>query len=115
MVALSRVARLLIWLVVLRDHPHRRQPLIPEPETIHGLATLKWLIIPAISPTGKDLEDATTDVDRGTTLTDTTNGVNEDYDNGDDDDNSDNPDTDRDSSSNEGGSSDNKTSLVPFP
>jgi hypothetical protein len=65
------------------------------------------LIIPDISPTGKDLEDATTDGDRDTTVTDATNDDN--------DDNSENPDTDRDSSSNEGESSDSKTSLIPFP
>ena len=66
------------------------------------------LIIPNISPTSKDLDDAMTDGDLGTTDTDATDDVS-------DDDNSENPDTDRDSSSNEGGSSDNKTSLVPFP
>jgi hypothetical protein len=65
------------------------------------------LIIPDISPTGKDLEDATTDGDLGTTVTDTTN------DNDDDDD--ENPDNDGDSSNSEGGSSDSKTSLIPFP
>lgn len=69
------------------------------------------LIIPDISPTNKDLEDATTDDDRGT-VTDATDEVNDDND---DDDNSENPDTDRDSSNSEGGSSDSKASLIPFP
>jgi hypothetical protein len=69
------------------------------------------LIIPDISPTNKDLEDATTDDDRDT-VTDATDEVNDDND---DDDNSENPDTDRDSSNSEGGSSDSKASLIPFP
>jgi hypothetical protein len=68
------------------------------------------LIIPDISPTDKDLEDATTEGDRGTTVTDATN-----EDDNDDDDNSENPDADSDSSNNEGGSSDSKASLIPFP
>jgi hypothetical protein len=72
------------------------------------------LIIPDISPTDKDLEDATTDGDRGTTDTD----VNNDNDNDNDDsENSidENSDDDRDSSDSEGGSSDNEPSLIPFP
>jgi len=69
------------------------------------------LIIPDISPTNKDLEDATTDEDRGT-VTDATDEVNDDNN---DDDNSENPDTDRDSSNSEGRSSDNEPSLIPFP
>ena len=72
------------------------------------------LIIPDISPTDKDLEDATTEGDLGTTVTDATDDVNND-DNDDDDDDSEDPDTDRDSSNSEGGSSDSKTSLIPFP
>jgi hypothetical protein len=66
------------------------------------------LIIPDISPTDKDLKDATTDGDLGTVVTD------DDNDN-DDNDDSENPDTDGDSSNGEGGSSDSKTSLIPFP
>jgi hypothetical protein len=101
------------------------------------------LIIPDISPTNKDLKDATTDGDLGTTVTDATNDVNRfndddndddnddsenpdtnryssnseggSSDNDDDNDDSENPDTDRDSSNSEGGSSDSKTSLIPFP
>ena len=76
------------------------------------------LIIPDISPTDKDLEDATTDGDRGTTDTD----VNNDNDNDNDDSKNsidENSDTDRDddkdSSNSEGGSSDNEPSLIPFP
>ena len=76
------------------------------------------LIIPDISPTSKDLDDAMTDGDRGTTDTD----VNNDNDNDkDDSENSidENSDTDRDddedSSNSEGGSSDNEPSLIPFP
>jgi hypothetical protein len=68
------------------------------------------LIVPDISPTGKDLEDATTDVDRGTTVTDANND-----DDNDDDDDDENPDDDGDSSSDEDGSSDSETSLIPFP
>ena len=71
------------------------------------------LIIPDISPTDKDLEDGTTDGDRGTTVPDATDEVNNDDNN--DDDDSEDPDTDRDSSNSEGGSSDSKTSLIPFP
>jgi len=70
------------------------------------------LIIPDISPTDKDLEDATTDGDRGTTVPDATDEVSDDND---DNDNSENPDADSDSSNSEGGSSDSKTSLIPFP
>ena len=72
------------------------------------------LIIPDISPTDKDLEDATTEGDLGTTVTDATDDVNND-DNDDDNDDSENPDADSDSSNSEGGSSDSKTSLIPFP
>jgi len=70
------------------------------------------LIIPDISPTSKDLDDAMTEGDLGTTDTD----ANNDNDN-DDSENSidENPDTDRDSSNSEGGSSDNEPSLIPFP
>ncbi len=74
------------------------------------------LIIPDILPTSKDLDDAMTDGDLGTTDTD----VNNDNDN-DDSENSidENSDTDRDddedSSNSEGGSSDNEPSLIPFP
>ena len=67
------------------------------------------LIIPDISPTNKDLEDETTDGDRGTTVPDATDEVS------DDNDNSENLDADSDSSNSEGGSSDSKTSLIPFP
>ena len=78
------------------------------------------LIIPDISPTNKDLEDETTDGDRGTTDTDVNNDNDNDNDN-DDSENSidENSDTDRDddkdSSNSEGGSSDSETSLIPFP
>ena len=70
------------------------------------------LIIPDISPTSNDLDDATTDGDLGTTDTDVNND-NDDSDNSIDE----NSDTDRDedSSNSEGGSSDSKTSLIPFP
>ena len=70
------------------------------------------LIIPDISPTNKDLEDETTDGDRGTTVPDATDEVSDDND---DNDNSENLDADSDSSNSEGGSSDSKTSLIPFP
>lgn len=77
------------------------------------------LIIPNISPTDKDLEDATTDGDLGAVVTDATNDDRNDDtdDDNDNDDNNDseNPDTDRDSSNSEGESSDSKTSLIPFP
>ena len=78
------------------------------------------LIIPDISPTSKDLDDAMTDGDLGTTDTDVNNDNDNDNDN-DDSENSidENSDTDRDddkdSSNSEGGSSDSKTSLIPFP
>ena len=71
------------------------------------------LIIPDISPTNKDLEDETTDGDRGTTVPDATDEVSDD--DNDDNDNSENLDVDSDSSNSEGGSSDSKTSLIPFP
>jgi hypothetical protein len=77
------------------------------------------LIIPDISPTDKDLKDATTDGDLGTVVTDATNNDNnydtDDDNDNDDNDDSENPDTDGDSSNGEGGSSDSKTSLIPFP
>ncbi|MPZ08482.1 MAG: hypothetical protein GEU26_19075 [Nitrososphaeraceae archaeon] len=66
------------------------------------------LIIPDISPTDKDLGDATTDGDLATTVTD---AINDD----DNDDDNENPDNDGDSSNSEGGSSDNEPSLIPFP
>jgi hypothetical protein len=78
------------------------------------------LIIPDISPTSKDLDDAMTDGDLGTTDTDVNNDNDNDNDN-DDSENSidENSDTDRDddkdSSNSEGGSSDNEPSLIPFP
>ena len=78
------------------------------------------LIIPDISPTDKDLDDAMTDGDLGTTDTDVNNDNDNDNDN-DDSENSidENSDTDRDddkdSSNSEGGSSDNEPSLIPFP
>jgi hypothetical protein len=78
------------------------------------------LIIPDISPTSKDLDDALTDGDRGTTVPDVNNDNDNDHDN-DDSENSidENSDTDRDddkdSSNSEGGSSDNEPSLIPFP
>jgi len=68
------------------------------------------LIIPDILPTDKDLEDATTDGDRGTTDTDVDND-NDDSENSIDE----NSDDDKDSSNSEGGSSDNEPSLIPFP
>jgi hypothetical protein len=72
------------------------------------------LIIPDISPTSNDLDDATTDGDLGTTDTDVNND-NDDSENSIDE----NSDTDRgddeDSSNSEGGSSDSETSLIPFP
>jgi hypothetical protein len=73
------------------------------------------LIIPDISPTNKDLEDETTDGDRGTTVPDANDEVSDDNDDNDDNDNSENLDADSDSSNSEGGSSDSKTSLIPFP
>jgi len=82
------------------------------------------LIIPDISPTNKDLEDETTDGDRGTTVPDATDEVSDDNDNNDDNDDSENSidensdtdrDDDKDSSNSEGGSSDNEPSLIPFP
>jgi len=66
------------------------------------------LIIPDISPTSKDLDDAMTDGDLGTTDTDATDDVSGE-------DNSENQDVDSDSSNSEGGSSDSETSLIPFP
>jgi hypothetical protein len=53
------------------------------------------LIIPDISPTDKDLGDATTDEDLGTTVTDASNDVNnDDNDDNNKNDNSENSDTD---------------------
>lgn len=68
------------------------------------------LIIPDISPTDKDLEEATTDGDLGTTDTDVDN-ANDDSENSIDE----NSDDDKDSSDSEGRSSDNEPSLIPFP
>jgi len=68
------------------------------------------LIIPDISPTSKDLDDAKTDGDLGTTNTDVNND-NDDSENSIDE----NSDDDKDSSNSEGGSSDNEPSLIPFP
>ena len=79
------------------------------------------LIIPDISPTDKDLGDSTAGGDLGTIDTDGTNDNNNDDDDNDDSKNSidKNFDTgrenDRDSSESEDGSSDSKTSLIPFP
>ena len=78
------------------------------------------LIIPDISPTSKDLDDAMTDEDRGTTDPDVNNDNDNDNDNDDPenriDENSDTDrDDDKDSSNSEGGSSDNEPSLIPFP
>lgn len=79
------------------------------------------LIIPDISPTDKDLGDSTAGGDLGTIDTDATNDNNDDDDDNDDSKNSidKNSDTgrenDRDSSESEDGSSDSKTSLIPFP
>ena len=67
------------------------------------------LIIPDISPTDKDLGDSTAGGDLGTIDTDATN------DNNDDDDDDTDRENDRDSSESEDGSSDSKTSLIPFP
>ncbi|MGB8641107.1 MAG: hypothetical protein WCD28_02390 [Nitrososphaeraceae archaeon] len=72
------------------------------------------LIIPDISPTNKDLEDETTDGDRGTTVPDATDEVSDDNDDNDDNDNSENLDADSDSSNSEGGSSDSKTCANPI-
>jgi len=76
------------------------------------------LIIPDISPTSKDLDDAMTDGDRGTTDTDVNNDNDNDNDDSENsiDENSDTGrDDDEDSSNSEGGSSDNEPSLIPFP
>lgn len=76
------------------------------------------LIIPDISPTSKDLDDAMTDGDLGTTDTDVSNDNDNDYDDSENsiDENSDTDrDDDEDSSNSEGGSSDNDPSLIPFP
>ena len=78
------------------------------------------LIIPDISPTDKDLRDSTAGRDLGTTDTDASNDNNNDDDNDDSKNSIDkNSDTgrenDKDSSDSEDGSSDSKTSLIPFP
>ena len=74
------------------------------------------LIIPDISPTSKDLDDAMTDGDLGTTDTDVNNdNDNDDSENSIDENSDTDRDDDKDSSNSEGGSSDSKTSLIPFP
>ena len=76
------------------------------------------LIIPDILPTSKDLDDAMTDGDLGTTDTDVSNDNDNDYDDSENsiDENSDTDrDDDEDSSNSEGGSSDSEPSLIPFP
>ena len=72
------------------------------------------LIIPDISPTSKDLDDTKTDGDLGTTDTDVNND-NDDSENSIDENSDTDRDDDKDSSNSEGGSSDSKTSLIPFP
>ena len=72
------------------------------------------LIIPDISPTSKDLDDAMTDGDLGTTDTDVDND-NDDSENSIDENSDTDRDDDKDSSNSEGGSSDNEPSLIPFP
>jgi len=74
------------------------------------------LIIPDISPTSKDLDDAMTDGDLGTTDTDVNNdNDNDDSENSIDENSDTDRDDDKDSSNSEGGSSDNEPSLIPFP
>jgi len=74
------------------------------------------LIIPDISPTSKDLDDAMTDGDLGTTDTDVINdNDNDDSENSIDENSDTDRDDDKDSSNSEGGSSDNEPSLIPFP
>ena len=74
------------------------------------------LIIPNISPTSKDLDDAMTDGDLGTTDTDINNdNDNDDSENSIDENSDTDRDDDKDSSNSEGGSSDNEPSLIPFP
>jgi hypothetical protein len=72
------------------------------------------LIIPDILPTSKDLDDAMTDGDLGTTDTDVNND-NDDSENSIDENSDTDRDDDKDSSNSEGGSSDNEPSLIPFP
>ena len=72
------------------------------------------LIIPDISPTSKDLDDAMTDGDLGKTDTDVNND-NDDSENSIDENSDTDRDDDKDSSNSEGGSSDNEPSLIPFP
>jgi hypothetical protein len=74
------------------------------------------LIIPDISPTSKDLDDAITDGDLGTTDTDINNdNDNDDSENSIDENSDTDRDDDKDSSNSEGGSRDNEPSLIPFP
>ena len=74
------------------------------------------LIIPDILPTSKDLDDAMTDGDLGTTDTDVDNdNDNDDSENSIDENSDTDRDDDEDSSNSEGGSSDNEPSLIPFP
>jgi len=74
------------------------------------------LIIPDILPTSKDLDDAMTDGDLGTTDTDVNNdNDNDDSENSIDENSDTDRDDDKDSSNSEGGSSDNEPSLIPFP
>ena len=71
----------------MRDHRHRHLPLIPTTtDNSRSDNTETPLIIPDISPTSKDLDDATTDGDRGTTVPDATNDNDNDNDNDDEND-----------------------------
>ena len=72
------------------------------------------LIIPDISPTSKDLDDAMTEGDLSTIDTDVNND-NDDSENSVDENSDTDRDDDKDSSNSEGGSSDNEPSLIPFP
>jgi hypothetical protein len=72
------------------------------------------LIIPDISPTSKDLDDAMTEGDLSTIDTDVNND-NDDSENSIDENSDTDRDDDKDSSNSEGGSSDNEPSLIPFP
>ena len=72
------------------------------------------LIIPNISPTSKDLDDAMTEGDLSTIDTDVNND-NDDSENSIDENSDTDRDDDKDSSNSEGGSSDNEPSLIPFP
>ena len=74
------------------------------------------LIIPDILPTSKDLDDAMTDGDLGTTDTDVNNdNDNDDSENSIDENSDTDRDDDKDSSNSESRSSDNEPSLIPFP